>query len=168
MQADVLEADEVLAVGDAPGDGHGDAGLAVVGPRDGGARDGGPVAVDLEPDRAGRVEAGGGGGGLGHVDVDGARVVDVGRDAEGDGAAGGDGEGLRGGGAGGELVAAHGGRVDVLDGAVGVVVGRAAGELPVGAGDAVGRDAGDGVWFGQSVVCSACSWGRGGRTVGGG
>lgn len=74
-------------------------------------------------------------------------MVDVGGDAEGDAAAGGDREGLGGGLARVELVAGHGGRGDILDGAVGVVVCGAAGKLPVCCGgDGAGGGAGDGVW----------------------
>lgn len=73
-------------------------------------------------------------------------MVDVGRDGEGDAAAGGHGEGLGGGLARVELVAGHGGGRDVLDGAIGVVVRCAAGELPVGCGgDGAGGGAGDSV-----------------------
>lgn len=102
--------------------------------------------MDLEPDLALAVKVKDAAGGAGHVHVDRARVVDVGGDLEGEPAAGGDVEdgGARGTGA--ELVARHGLGADVGDGAVVLVVGRAADLLPVGAADAVGRDARDGVW----------------------
>jgi hypothetical protein len=145
VQADLLETDEVLSVGDAARNGDGDGALAIGGPFNGRRGDGGAVTIDLEPNSTRRVEAGSRAGSLGEVDVDGTGVVDVRSDGEGDALASLDGESLRGGCAGAELVAAHGGGADVLDGAVGVVVGCAAGVLPVGAGDATGGDAGDGV-----------------------
>ena len=114
----------------------------------------GRILIHLEPDialavKVGRVAA----GRLGHVHIDGALVVDVGGDLKGDGVAGGDGQSLGRGGAGLELVASHGRRVDVLDGAVVLPVLGAAGELPVGGGrSAAGAGAGDGVYIFETLV----------------
>lgn len=92
----------------------------------------GTLAEDLEPDLALALEVGGTGsrGSLGHVELEGARVGDVGVDGEAQVVAGLDGQSL-GRRVGGVDVAADVVRRDVGHGAVGVVVGSHANILPV-------------------------------------
>lgn len=172
VQPCLLEANEVVAIRNASWDRHSDGSRtyrsSITYPHIGGQakrhtvgrelnttrRNRRLITIDLEPNIALAIEVLGQTGRLGHVHVDGTRVVDVGRDGEGDTAAGGDGEGLGGRLARVELVAGHGRGGDVLDRAVGVVVCGAAGELPVGAGgDGAGGRAGDSV-----LEVSYCPW----------
>lgn len=96
-----------------------------------GAEAGRAVLVDLEPDGALAVEGSSrlAGGGLGHVEVERAGVTDAGH--EGEVGAGLDVKDLGGGNTGVALVAGHGLRVDIGDGAVGVVVLGDADVLPL-------------------------------------
>ena len=102
------------------------------GPGDAAAGDNGLLLEDLEPDLAASVPVGGGlaGGNLGEVELHRAGVADVGVQGEADGVAGVDLAGLNAL-AGVALVAADRIAVDVLDRAVGLVVGRLADVLPL-------------------------------------
>ena len=99
MQADVFNADEVVAgrqaLGDREADGCDVCG-ATRGPGYGRGKRVGLVSVDFEPHRAGTIPGSeiGACGGFGHVDLQGTWVVDVGRDGEAEGGAGGDGGGV--------------------------------------------------------------------------
>jgi hypothetical protein len=127
VESDLLSANEVLARGHAPRDGERDSGLAGAGGREGEltitSLAGRGLLEDLEPglalagiDRVGL-------GGLGHVDVDGARVVHGLSSTDSHGRAGGDSGslGLAWGRVIVELVAADGLVLDVGDGAVAVM-----------------------------------------------
>lgn len=119
--------------------------LTVGRPADGGARDGGSILVNLEPNGASAIERGSRAGSPCEVDIDWARVGKARVGGEGDAGAGRHGKGLRRRGAGTKLVARHLRRRDVGHGAIGIVVLGAPRVLPVAAGNAARGDAGDGV-----------------------
>ena len=149
----MLRPQQIIPIWQTPGDLDADLLLAGRGPGDLPAREAGPVLVDLEPDVAGAVEGLGRGarGGFRHVELQGARVADVAVDAEPDRVARLDGLGagpLR---PGARRVAAQLGVVDVLHGAVGVLVGRLAHEGPVGLGLAVVDEAREGVLITEEI-----------------
>ena len=139
VQGNVLDAEQVVAGRDAGGDGGRDLAAAVRGPGEAALGEVGPVLVDLEPDVTAAVEVGRRLAlrGLGHVEGHGAWVADVAVDPEADLVAGLDRHGLGALAAGRVLVTADGVGLDVLDGAVGVEVGRLADELPILGGLAV-------------------------------
>lgn len=135
VQSDVLHAEEVLAVLDAAGNGDRYGLLAIAGPLEvAGAKTSRTVLVDLEPDRTLAVESRGSlaSGDLSQIELERSRVADVAVDIEGEGTTGRDGDSLGCTTAGRLLVAGHGLRVDVLNGAVRVLVLGGANRRPVG------------------------------------
>lgn len=120
--------------------GEGGVGHTAAGPGDGARAEAGrAVLVDLEPHGALAVKGGRGlaRGDLGHVEVERAGVADGGVDSEGDSAAGLDRDNLGRASAHVPLVAGHGSRGDVLNGAVGLEVLGDADCLPLGGGHAI-------------------------------
>ena len=125
MQADVLDADEVVAGGQILRDGEHEGRRVLGGPGEAARRKGrGALAENFEPDAPGAVPRRDGlaGGDLGHVDLGGARMVDVGDGGEADGGAGVDGGGVGGDGRAAD-VAADVGRGYIGNRIVGVVGG---------------------------------------------
>lgn len=143
----MLGPQQIVPVRQTPGDLDADLLLAGRGPRDLPAGEAGPVLVDFEPDVAGPVKGLGRSAreGLGHVELQGARVADVAVDAEPDRVARLDGFRARALRPGARRVAAQLRVVDVLHGAVRVLVGRLAHKGPVGLGLAVVDEAWEGV-----------------------
>lgn len=128
----MLDTEEVVAGGEGLGDGDVDLGQALRRPAELAVVERGALAVNLEPDVTLTLEVGGSGsvGSLGHVELEGTRVGDVGVDGETEVVAGLDGQSL-GRGVGGVLVAADVLRGNIGDGAMRVVVGSHADVLPV-------------------------------------
>ena len=148
----MLDAQQVVPVGQALGDLDVDLLLAGRGPSDLATGERGPVLVDLEPDVAGAVEGLGRGaaGRLGHVELQGPRVAQVRVDAEPDRVARLDRLGPRALRPAARRVAPQLRVVDVLHGAVRVLVGRLPDEGPVGFRLALVDEAGEGVYFGDA------------------
>lgn len=139
MQCDMLNTKEVIAGGKTARDLDIDGLQAAGRPGEAGAGDGGVLLVDLEPDgtvaveRLSRLSR----GGLGHVELQGARVLDAAVDAESHGVAGVDVLGPGAIGAGRQLVAADLLVAHILHGAVRIVVRCLADEGPVCLGHTV-------------------------------